>query len=237
VPADAPPGASRPPGSGRAATEPVPEKVVEAIVSAYYTRVVNYPDELRRRAQSAFTITGFLATGLVGFGALASLTAAPLLVELLGFTAIALWTAAALAFARAVASGEKLPSRDTARSSGEFAKEVISSVREERKILMDRRRWGQLTSLLAAVFTIAALAGSLWLAGSTEHNAVVYLGRTVPSALAADPCIGNRSQLHGDVDTTSLGKDLIRLDMNAKNCDKSVFLPRTAISAIILDPE
>src|SRR4051812_32918942 len=88
-----------------------------AIVAAYYARIVGYPDELRRRAQAAFTISGFLATGLVGLGAIASLAKAPLIVQIAGLLAVGAWTGSAIAFARAVASPEQLPKESDASSA------------------------------------------------------------------------------------------------------------------------
>jgi hypothetical protein len=232
------------PGSGpaggspdRSITEPVAAGVVDAIVTAYYARVVGHPDELRRRAQNAFTITGFLATGLVGLGAVTSLLTAPLLVKVVGLAAVSCWTGSAIAFARAVASDETLTSRSTASGANDFSQEVINSVKEERTILINRRRLGQALGVVAALLTLSTLALTLFTSGPPRQDAVIYLSSVPTGQLATDPCTGGRSRLVGQVDTSSLEKQFLLLHVEGTGCGKTLALSRSIIRTVVLNPD
>ena len=210
-----------------------PQPVRDAVVNGYYARAVTAPDLARSRAQNGFTISSFLATGLVGAGVLSSFGTVPLLTRILGATALVGWSAAALLFARAVTETVPLQHSETQRSADDLIDAVLGNAADERDAIDKRRSLAQNAAILAALLTTLTVVSGLFLRSADTVQATIILkpnGRTAVRQLC--PSLG--SKVEGVAKKSSITGTVIEIRPNTEPCkSRTLHVPREQVAAIL----
>jgi len=213
-------------------TDRYPQSVRDAVVNGYYARAVTASDLARSRAQNGFTISSFLATGLVGAGVLSSLGTVPLLTRILGAAALVCWAAAALQFARAVAERVTLSS-ETQESADDFVDAVLDNAADERDAIDRRRSSAQKAAMLAALLTTLTVVSGLFLRSTDTVQATIILtpdGRSAVQQLC--PSLG--SKVEGAAKKSSIIGTVIEIRPNTEPCkSRTLYVPREQVAAIL----
>jgi hypothetical protein len=210
------------------------QSVRDAVVTGYYARAVTVSDLARSRAQSGFTISSFLATGLVGAGVLSSLGTVPLLTRILGATALAGWAAAALLFARAVAERVPLQHSETKGSADDFIDAVLTNAADERDAIDKRRSLAQKVAILAALLTTLTVVSGLFLRSTDSTvQATIILTPTGRSAVQ-QLCPSLGPKVEGAAKKSSIKSAMIEIRPNSEPCrSRTLHIPREQAAAIL----
>lgn len=170
-----------------------PEPVCDAIISAYFGRVITAPERVRARAQTAYAIASTLAAGLLGFGLLGNLANVSRGGRLAGLCAFAAWMVAALAFISATSGPATLPT-GAISTRQDWADAVLNDVATESKRIEFRLRIAKVLGGAAVVATAVTIliAISSW---SSD------LGRPVETVVSMDVATAVASVCGGGVDT------------------------------------
>src|SRR4051794_30312353 len=132
----------------------IPKDVRDAVVIAYYGRVMTGSAGARARAQAAYGIASAIAVGVIAAGLFGGLSERPGIVQFGALAALMAWLVAAALFLHAVASPFETavtPQQDV----DVFVGRVLDVVRQERATIDNWQRRAQLASAVAAIVTVA----------------------------------------------------------------------------------
>ncbi|GAA0798045.1 hypothetical protein [Spirilliplanes yamanashiensis] len=208
-----------------------------ALANAYYTRLVGLPDQLRQRAQNAFTISGFLAAGLVGASALGTLAGVTAAARAAGVAGLVLWAVAAVLFARAVAGAVEPVTAGAQPGAQALAAAILRNVEAEYLAVERRRRAGQLAAALAAAATVTAVAlGLLLPRPAAATRSLVHLTPEGGRAVAA-ACGTGAAPFAADVVDDPAPRGYLRVRPAAGPCaGRTLTIPLGAVAVVVTAP-
>ena len=212
----------------------VPLSAQGAIISAYYPSVINSPVAARARAQSAFSVAGAVAAGLVVGLVFGPAERFVPVTRILAVSAFAVWLVAVGLYMFAV--GVPVAQFDkNADISEEFVTKVISAANHERDRIDGRQRNANRVAALAGVITLIALVCVVVLPNDRRHAATVTLTSSAAGKLPA-PC-SSAASLKADVALPPNG-DLLDVVAHPGVCGPAavrLLLPISLVQAVVVD--
>jgi MFS family permease len=214
----------------RPSEDKYPERVVETIVQAFYSRATASPDAARARAQSAYGIASAVAGGLVGGALIADLAALPRWLHVLGAAALAAWLVTTSLYVFAVAVPVNLLVENDVRGSNAFIDAVVINAVNERERIDKRQKRANIAAALAMVLTAATFTlGLFWSPRESTFRGVVHFNQTFQLA-----CGGVRS-IAGLVYEDSVTEEMLQIRPHQRMCEKQseiLYFPRSQVSRI-----
>jgi len=197
---------AQPPRDGPAGK--VNEKVVQAVINAFYPAVLGSADAARTRAQNGYTIASAVAAAIVAAGVSGGFASTVLAVKILGVVALVLWLAAAAGYIYAVAG--RVPSAEgIAIGPDQFTLDVVQKAREAREKVEGRASVAQYLTFAAVVATAAALGlAALFPHKSTTATAHVLLSKS-GAADVARLCSTRSDVIEAKVEPEAVGKTAV----------------------------
>lgn len=204
---------------------PVDERVMDAIISAYYPRVVAIGETARNRAQAAFAGASALAGGALGTFVVALPRSQHPVARLLGCLAVGAWLLAVPFFVAAIARYVQ-PVRKSGHQDGRtkddfdrgFLTEIFERSAEERRKVDKLQQLGQVVACVALVLSFLTFVAAAFAPEQTEEQAAsLVLTRTGQRAVA-DLCQRNVRTVDGRIDSASLGTPFVVLHVDGKSC-------------------
>jgi len=197
-----------------------PSSVIQGIVNAYYPKVVTSPDSARNRAQAGFGIASAIATALIGLSIFADFKDFPWFVQMLGILSLAAWLLAAGFYTRAVAAPVQPPELTDSPTTFDFANGVIRGAISERRLVDGRQDLARGLGAAAAVLTLLTLVLAVYVGPKQEvFSAEVILSSTALDGLRK-ACESRPTRVLGKVETESLAKDVIVVELDDELCRK-----------------
>jgi hypothetical protein len=214
----------------------IPDNVIDALVSAYYPKIIGLPDDARTRAQAGFAIASGIATALFALSLFTDLQDFDWYVWALGVASLVAWVAAAGAYIRAVALPTNPESRLVTRDNfADLTQSILRNAVNERRAIDKRQLCAVRLAGVAAFLTFVAIGVALS-AGKASDG---ISGRIVFSAAGLDvisaSCQKLPPSIEGTVESTSMADDLALITLDPGSCqdDKTaMILPRSLISEI-----
>jgi hypothetical protein len=212
----------------------VPQVARDAIISAYYPSVVNSPLAARVRAQSAFSVAGAVAAGLVVGLVFGPAERFVPVTRILAVSAFAVWLVAVGLYMFAV--GVPVAQFDkSAEMSEQFVMKVISAANDERDLIDARQRNANRVAVVAGIITLIALVCVVVLPNDRRRAATVTLTSSAAGNLPA-PC-SSAASLKADVVLPANG-DLLDVVVRPGVCgpaDVRLLLPISSVQAVTVD--
>jgi hypothetical protein len=211
------------------------DEVNNAVVHAYYQRMMASSDAARARAQAAYGIASAVAAAVVAAGLFGGLDQSPAVLQLAAVTALVAWLVAAALFLRAVCWSFQI---DVPRSRGvdAFVGGVLEAVRVERTTIDRRQQAAQIASAAAGLVTVAVFAAALLTkASGTERPATITLTSAGAASLTA-ACGRAPAKVTGMVKTASLHARFVEIDLDPGLCGPKgvgIAVPRNAILSLV----
>jgi hypothetical protein len=210
--------------------------VHEAVISAYYEYEIAGVDRARSRAESAYAVTGALATGLLGIGLLTTLESASAWVRLVGTAAFLVATFAALLYARAIGDRRRhMTSPQDPPNADTFVDHVIESIDHEAADVEHGRRVASRVSLVAVGLAVATLITALVLPPASARSRITLTSEAAAAVTAL--CGGNATTLTGFLELASVDRPFLVLTVTDGACrSRKLYLPRTGVLIVGTDP-
>lgn len=197
-----------PQGDGQAGK--VNEKVVQAVINAFYPAVLGSADAARTRAQNGYTIASAVAAAIVAAGVFGDFASAVLAVKILGVVALVLWLAAAAAYIYAV-SGRVPSAEGIAIGADQFTLDVVQKAREAREKVEGRSSVAQALTFAAVIATAGALGTAAFFPHkSTTVTAHVLLSRSGVADVSR-LCSTRSDIIEAKVEPEAIGKPAVAL--------------------------
>jgi hypothetical protein len=211
-----------------------PKDVRDAVVSAYYARVMTSSDAARVRAQAAYGIASAIAAAVVAAGLFGDLDERPAGVQVVAVAALAAWLIAAALFLHTVSSPFDI-SLQPQTGEEAFVNAALDAIRSERARIDAWQRKAQLASAIAALVTVVAFVAALRTdharAERTATVAITAAGAaTLKAACGRAPAI-----LVGKVSEASLREQFVQLALEPGVCGRDsvdVVIPRSEVLAL-----
>jgi hypothetical protein len=194
---------------------------VEAVAAAYYTNEIGAAAAARERAQRSYAIAGALATTLLAAGAFTGIADRSALIKGVGLAALVLWGFTAALYARAIATPVEQLEREKFLDPEGFVEHALAVARTERQSVDGRLSDAQICAAFASLATLATLLLAFFLPAERTGRSVVISERgreTVGLACAIDP---STTVLPGEVESSSLSQEYLRVHISGGACDKS----------------
>jgi hypothetical protein len=212
----------------------VPKDVRDAVVSAYYGRMMRSSDAARARAQAAYGIASAIAVGVVAAGLAGRLDERSAAIQIAALAALIAWLVAAALFLHTVASSFEM-SLQSQPGEDAFVRAALDAVRDERAMIDAWQRKAQIASAVAAVVTVVAFVAALRTKhGETEKAATITM--TVEgSAALKTACDRVPARLTGKVLEASLRERFVQITLDPGMCGPTsvdVAVPRSQVLAL-----
>jgi MFS family permease len=197
--------------------KPFDSRVGDAVIDAYYNRVVTAADTARSRAQSAYAIASAIAGALVGAALLSNLASVATWIKLVGVGALACWLIASSLYIRAVSRTVPVPTGPQPDPDA-LVRAVMENVETERWQIESWYNWANKISLLAMLMTAAAFVAALLSGIGAEHrHGTIVLTATGVQALAGT-CDLHGQTVSGEIKLRSLNTDFVEIASDASQC-------------------
>jgi hypothetical protein len=218
----------------------LPDVVLNAIVNAYYSKVVGEAEVARSRALSGYTIAAAIAAALTAAGLLSDLGGHSLTVQIVGCLALAAWLGSALLFLHAITNPADPIGADSAKTSSPaaFVTVVIDRVKEERSKVVDRTERAIRLVFVAVALTVAAIVLGVTVERDDGHDVTgrVVLTSSGRSAVAS-ACGTTTNSVTATMDEHALDKATVKLTLPS-GCrgqrPATLLLPKSAVAGFVV---
>jgi hypothetical protein len=199
------------------------DTVVEEILKAYYSKLIEAPDRERARALNGFTVASGISAALVAAGLARGIGDAPVHLQAMALTSLILWLGACGAYLVAVgwSRGKRRPSSPTT-DPNEAAWQRIDETTQALTPIRRASGLAQILSLLALLAT-ALLISSALLGGEGKAGATVLLTRDGARQISAicdqGPAGSGRERgIEVRLDPDDLGGEFTEIAFAAGDC-------------------
>jgi hypothetical protein len=200
---------------------------MDAVITAYYPRVVAIGETARNRAQAALAGASALAGGALGAFVATLPRSQHLGVRLLGCLAVGAWLLAVPFFVAAIAryvqptpptDGRPAPAGDDDDYDRAFLDAVFSRSAEERRKVDRLQQIAQRVACVALVFSFLTFASAILLPEQTEKPPATLTLTAGGQRALADLCRGGASTVAGRIEPSSLGTPFVVLHVDGATC-------------------
>lgn len=215
----------------------VPKEVRDAVVSAYYRRVMTSSDTARARAQAAYGIASVIAAGVIAAGLFGGLHDSPDSVQATAVAALVAWLAAAALFLHAVSSPFE-PRLEPQSSEDAFVEAALEAVRKERSRIDSWQRKAQMAAAIAALVTVVSFVTALRVGDEPRRTVTVTLTAAGAAAMKA-VCGRALGNVTGEMAETAASDRLVAIELEPGACGSKsvdVALRRGHILALAFRP-
>ncbi len=217
---------------------PLPESVIDAVISAYYPQALAEARAARSRAQNGYAITGAIAAALTAAGLLSGLGQRLPAVQITGYVALAAWFGCALLFLRAVATAAAPAGSGSTDSRDAFVTEILRRSKSERDSVVARTTWAIRLAVLAVGLTFAAIVLGFALDDDHGHDITGRVALTSSGRGAVTAACGAATDsVTATMDEHALDKATVRLRLPS-GCPgqrpATLLLPKSAVAGFVV---
>jgi MFS family permease len=220
----------------------VDERVMDAVISAYYPRVVAIGETARNRAQAAFAGASALAGGALGAFVVTLPRSQHPAARLLGCLAVGAWllavpffVAAIARYVRPVQQSSNQDSRSDDDFSRVFLREVFQRSAEERKKVDKLQQIAQLIACVALVLSFFTFVAATFAPEQTEKSPASLVLTPAGQGALADLCHHNDRIVDGRIESASLGTPFVVFHVDANTCggySAILRIPRSDVAVV-----